>query len=373
MANRSTFPVSIDTFIENSEINASDIPLLTRYQELRLKTNKTPSDHDELADLIIRLLGKLMTAEDYNHMKDAITNLQKFFRDNVDGFLQTKQEEFQALLDRFTILGEYNSTIQYKKWNTITYQGESYIALADSFNKTPDRFANTPFWAKIAAQGIQGIQGLPGVGLTNTGAWSASKQYYVDQVVQYNGQLFASVQNNIGIAPNPQKDTEYWTIAVGRGPATFVTPFEKTVTVTNKTTNVPINIPEFNVIQDLLTVIKNTTTLVKGTNYKINNNGTSIDSLEGQWDGTVNPITFHFTILKNFVADVTYADGTMIQNNTISKDKLTTALKAEINEIDIHKNATMPHQFSNSGKTYKYGFKVNANADGLVFVYEEVL
>ena len=42
-------------------------------------------------------------------------------------------------------------------------------------------------------------------------------------------------------------------------------------------------------------------------------------------------------------------------------------------QIDAHKKAAMPHQFIDSGKTYRYGLKANTSSDGLVFVYEEVL
>lgn len=38
-----------------------------------------------------------------------------------------------------------------------------------------------------------------------------------------------------------------------------------------------------------------------------------------------------------------------------------------------HEEAATPHQFSEGGKTYKYGFKTNTAMDGLIFVYQEVL
>ena len=93
MANRSTFPTQIDTFIEHMEIKASDKPLLIRYQELMLKANLTVAEGDELQILTGKLRDKLQTAEDFNKLQDAIVNLQNFFRDQVDGFIIQKQGE----------------------------------------------------------------------------------------------------------------------------------------------------------------------------------------------------------------------------------------------------------------------------------------
>lgn len=42
-------------------------------------------------------------------------------------------------------------------------------------------------------------------------------------------------------------------------------------------------------------------------------------------------------------------------------------------DADAHLAAAMPHQFVDGLTTYRYGFKLNATSDGLVFVYEEVI
>lgn len=322
MANRSTFPISIDAFIENTEISASDRPLLTRYQELKLKASRTPNEDDELASLTNTLRTKLMTAEDYNHMKDAIVNLQSFFRDETDGYIQTKQTEFQSELDKFTHRGEFNSTVQYRKKNTVTFNGETYLCLKDVIGTAPSNSITTEFWAKIAARGSKGDQGDAGTGLRFQGSWIASKQYYKDDAVQYGGQIFACLQNVLGNEPNSNADTPYWSLAVARGESTQLAVIEKTVIVTNQTTNVSFGITEFNPSTDMLLVIKNTTTLVKGLNYSINPNGISIDSLEDSWDGNVQPINFHFIVFKNFVVDLTLSDGTMLQDGSVSNAKL---------------------------------------------------
>jgi hypothetical protein len=102
MANRSTFPTSIDSFVEHFELSASDKPLLTRFQELRLKSSLTPTESDELSTLSTQLRNKLISAEDFNKLQDAIVNLQTFFRDETDGFIQGKQIEFQGYIDSKT-------------------------------------------------------------------------------------------------------------------------------------------------------------------------------------------------------------------------------------------------------------------------------
>ena len=40
--------------------------------------------------------------------------------------------------------------------------------------------------------------------------------------------------------------------------------------------------------------------------------------------------------------------------------------------LNEHKEDPTPHQFTDGGKKYNYGFKTNAQKDGLIFVYNEV-
>lgn len=49
-------------------------------------------------------------------------------------------------------------------------------------------------------------------------------------------------------------------------------------------------------------------------------------------------------------------------------------LLVEAKALTTHKAESMPHQFvAPDSKKYKYGFKTNVAANGLIFVYEEVL
>jgi len=319
----SDFPNAIDSFITFTNLQATDLINYKRYVELKEKQDRTPAETDEMNSLLNSLRNKIPLAEDFNKLAEAISSVQAFFKSDVDGYITQKQNEFDATISKFTFKGEYNSTVTYQKWNTITYNGESFISKQDNnLNHTPVGDINDAWWFKIAARGAQGPQGIPGTGLRYKGIWNVSTQYFVDDAVQYGGQLFACLQDNIGQEPDPLQQTAYWSLVVAKGSSTKVTMLTNVVTVTDTRTNVPIGIPEFNATTDGLLVIKNSTVWTKGVDYNINANGISIDSLVGVLDGTQNPIEFLFIVWKNMVTDLTFSDGNMIQNETIGDEKL---------------------------------------------------
>lgn len=321
----SNFPNDVDTFINHTNIQASDQINVQRFQELTLKSNRTTTEDDELNTLTQTLRDKLILPQDFNSLQESISNLQMFFKTNVEGYINDKQIEFQIEIDKFNHKGEYNPTTQYYKRNTVTYNGETFICKEDILGTPPDNLQDTIYWGKIAARGSQGEQGVAGTGLRYQGAYEATKQYYQDDAVQYGGQLFACLQDNIGQTPNPDNDTSYWSLAIAKGESTKVTVLKNIVYVTNQTVNVPINIQEFNPFTDELEVRKNTVVLTEGSNedYVINANQTSIDKADGTlWDGTTNPIRFEFIVRKNFVVDLTFSDGNMIQDDTVGNEKL---------------------------------------------------
>ena len=331
--NYSSFPESVDTFVKKYPLQASDIQKSIEYKQLKEKLNRTSQEDDRLSQLSQELSYAFIDPEEWNKFQDALVNTQEFFLQEVYGYIQQKQNEFQAELDKFTHRDEYNPTVQYRKRNTVTFQGETYLCLQDTVGNAPNPLNNTQHWAKIAARGAQGQQGIAGTGLRFRGTYNNSVQYMTDDAVQFGGQLFACLQNNIGQEPNPNQVTQYWALAVSRGQSTGTTEFTKHIFVTDNRINVPIGIPEFNVNTDILEVIINTTHPTKGVHYSINPNGASIDKIGGSWDGTVEPILFEFKVIKNYLLDPTYGDGNMIQNETIGLEKLKPEVQQEINGV----------------------------------------
>src|SRR5690606_27929613 len=97
------------------EISAADVPLIQRFQELKLKSNRTPSEETEMANLTAQLKNKLISAEDFNHFQDALVNMQLFIRDEVDVYIASKQAEVDTAKNNALI------AIEQKKENVIEY------------------------------------------------------------------------------------------------------------------------------------------------------------------------------------------------------------------------------------------------------------
>ncbi|MGD6876758.1 tail fiber protein [Bacillus infantis] len=133
MANRSTFPVAIDEFIEHYELSSSDRPLLERFQILSLKQQLTPAEADELSTINGQIRNKLITAEDFNKLQDAIKNVQTFFRDETDGYIKTKQDEFNAYIDtKTTEINNHTNTKSTEITSTATSATNTIQSTKDS-------------------------------------------------------------------------------------------------------------------------------------------------------------------------------------------------------------------------------------------------
>lgn len=150
MSNRSNFPDSIDTFVEHRELSVDEVTKANRWRELRVKDNKTSSEIVEFNTLTMELSDAFLTSEDVNKLQDCVIALETFFRDNVDDYL----DEFQG---NFNFLGEWDSSVEYSKFNTVTYGGNSYICLQPNNNQEPSLEGNTVYWGMIAEKGDTGV------------------------------------------------------------------------------------------------------------------------------------------------------------------------------------------------------------------------
>lgn len=329
MANLSTFPTTVDSFIEHVSASAADAANIALYQQLIQTPNLTPTQQTQLANLTTTLRSKLFFSDDLNLLQDAVLNLENFFLNEVDGYIQTKQSDFDATVNKFSFQGVYNPSTTYMEWNTVQYNGQSYICTVDNTvgiaPPTGSTISNSN-WALIAQQGIQGPKGdtgQNGIGLVFQGTYDNTKVYNVNDAVAYNGSLYGCIKQTVA-GTNPTNGT-YWDLAVAQGTTNTITTLNNTVTLSSASSNVPIGIAQFNSSTDVLWVYENSTFIALNQDWVINANGTSIDKKDGTtWaSGT----TMNFVVLKNMQNGLIYTDGTMLQANTVSNNALATDAK----------------------------------------------
>jgi len=343
---QSHFPESIDSFIDHLEISASDVEDVQRYQELKLKENRTVSEDDELANLTSQLRDKLLTAQDFNKLQDAIIATQKHYRDEVDGYIQTKQSEFQTEIDKFNYQNEYSSGATYNQKNIVTYNGESYICRKDGIiGVAPDPSQDTAQWAKIAEKGEKGdvgSKGDDGASLTYKHGYDPSITYQVDDLVRYEGSTYACIQETQGNLPT---NGMYWEEFVSKGGGTLLTELDNRVVLSSESSNVEVGIPEYNYAEDLLSVYINSTYIKNGDDWVLGSDNVSINKVNGTWS---KDTVVDFVVLKNMKQNMSYADGTLIQSETIGKEKLQIALQDEIDaKATSGEMDTLEQQFTN--------------------------
>jgi hypothetical protein len=112
---QSNFPNSVDSFLSKANIQASDKADLSRINTLSLQSSLTSTEQDELTTLLNKQRNKLILADDFNALQQAISNLQMYFKDNVDSTLTTYQNNIQTTKDDALI------AIEQKKENVIEY------------------------------------------------------------------------------------------------------------------------------------------------------------------------------------------------------------------------------------------------------------
>lgn len=120
----------------------------------------------------------------------------------------------------YTWRGAWSSTTAYNAYDTVSYQGSSYLCILGHTNQTP---TNTTYWnliAQMGATGNQGVQGPAGTvgatgqGYTWRGAWSNSTAYNPYDTVSYQGSSYNCILANTNQAPT---NTTYWSLVAQVG------------------------------------------------------------------------------------------------------------------------------------------------------------
>lgn len=203
----SSFPETIDSFLRSKNMTSSDVADVNRYQQLFLKTNRTPEEDVEMNSIADRLKDKQISPDDINKLKSAIENLQFFFKSEVEGYINQKKIEFDSAIGQFKDVGAYSPTTNYYAKNMVKFNGNVYIAKQDNIGKTPVGDDNDPYWRLLS---LKGDTGQAGISVNYKGDYNNSVTYNVGDGVSYFGNLYYAKQTTTGNLPT---NSDYWHLA----------------------------------------------------------------------------------------------------------------------------------------------------------------
>lgn len=241
---RSSFPEGgVDQFLELYNLPASQRGNMKRYQELKLKADLSISEQEELNNLTIALQHYIIDVEKWNKFADAIVNVENFFLNETEPYLQAKKneitsytdakmlettnyvddkkQEFQEEVNKLTTRGEWQPNTQYYNKNIVTSGGEGYIAKKDNINQPPP---NATYWGKIAQKGEKGD---PSLNINYKGEYNVAASYSMGDAVTFGGLWYYAKQNTIG---NPPTNATYWEIQTNQTLVSDVQPFDSRIT-----------------------------------------------------------------------------------------------------------------------------------------------
>lgn len=204
------FPDQIDELTRMSDLSSSDIPAVNEYYAYYNAGNLTAA-----AELLANnpsLMSKLFNAAKFNVLHDALIALQRYYKMDVQTFIEKTRGTLEKEVEQFTPMGEYDPEATYVQFNVVYYNGCSYICKQSELTGVPPTPEVTDEnWGLLAARGEQGVSGT---GLSWRGTYSAETDYYVDDCVTDGISLFVALKDSKG---KDLYDVEYWCKSISTG------------------------------------------------------------------------------------------------------------------------------------------------------------
>ena len=188
------FPSAVDTITRKTDMDATTRLLVDRYNTYVSSANFTAAN--ELLRSNPDLRQVVVVAEDYNRIRDGLVAVERIFNGYVGEYIA------QVVKSK----GDWSSTVKYSKYNVVTYTYDnavrSYICLPkdETVVDVPVGIPPTDqrYWVCITTTGKQGVTGT---GLSVRGGYTDDTIYYKDDLVYYNGYLYAATTTD---AEDPQ-------------------------------------------------------------------------------------------------------------------------------------------------------------------------
>ena len=200
-----TFPDNIQSFVTMLNMSVEDGAAVTGYQRAMQAGNNTLAR--QYYSQITNANQKFIDATKMNTLMDTCVALQKFYKTDIEPYIQSQQSIWGNRINQFNYVGDYSASTLYAVNNFVTYTASGVRDVYICVKVPPIGTAptNTTYWRKLS---IQGLQGPSGENLSFRYAWDSGEVYYPQDVVVYDNVVWGCLVQNSN--QTPQSGSTYW-------------------------------------------------------------------------------------------------------------------------------------------------------------------
>ena len=200
-----TFPDDIQSFVTMLNMSVEDGAAVTGYQQAMQAGNNTLAR--QYYSQITNANQKFIDATKMNTLMDTCVALQKFYKTDIEPYIQSQQTIWGNRINQFNYVGDYSASTLYAVNNFVTYTASGVRNVYICVKVPPIGTAptNTTYWRELS---IQGLQGPSGENLSFRYAWDSGEVYYPEDVVVYDNVVWGCLVQNSN--QTPQSGSTYW-------------------------------------------------------------------------------------------------------------------------------------------------------------------
>ena len=200
-----TFPDDIQSFVAMLNMSVEDGAAVTGYQQAMQAGNNTLAR--QYYSQITNANQKFIDATKMNTLMDTCVALQKFYKTDIEPYIQSQQTIWGNRINQFNYVGDYSASTLYAVNNFVTYTASGVRNVYICVKVPPIGTAptNTTYWRELS---IQGLQGPSGENLSFRYAWDSGEVYYPEDVVVYDNVVWGCLVQNSN--QTPQSGSTYW-------------------------------------------------------------------------------------------------------------------------------------------------------------------
>ena len=150
---------------------------------------------------------KFIDATKMNTLMDTCVALQKFYKTDIEPYIQSQQTIWGNRINQFNYVGDYSASTLYAVNNFVTYtvDGVRNVYICVKVPPIGTAPTNTTYWRELS---IQGLQGPSGENLSFRYTWDSGEVYYPEDVVVYDNVVWGCLVQNSN--QTPQSGSTYW-------------------------------------------------------------------------------------------------------------------------------------------------------------------